>query len=156
MTFSEQTTAHRPDRGRRPSRWPVVTVLLLLVAAIVAAQAVQTTSAAGSAAAAASVTSETSDRDRGADAFTACMRSHGVPDFPGVTIAADGTVRLKGGNVKPLSAAYRTAASTCASSLPAGSELPADPAPPAPANVRLPFTCDGDCPATPPTPGAPA
>lgn len=158
MTFPTQTVPHRPGGGRRPSRWSVVTVLLLVVAAVVAAQAVRTTPAAGSTAAASttSTTSTNSDPDRDADTFTACMRSHGVPDFPGVTIAADGTVRLKGGNVKPVSAAYRAAARTCASSLPAGSELPNDPAPPAPDAVRLPFTCDGNCPATPPTPAAPA
>jgi hypothetical protein len=162
MAFPEQTTPHRPGRARRPGRWSVMTVLLLVVAAIVAAQAVRTTPAAGSTAAASAAsaastsTSKTSDQDRDADAFTACMRSHGVPDFPGVTIAADGHVRLKGGSVKPVSAAYRAAANACASSLPAGSELPADPAPPAPAAVRLPFTCDGDCPVPPPTPAPPA
>jgi len=157
MSFPEQTTPHRPGPARRYSRWPVVvTVLLLVVAAFVATQAVRTTPAAGSTAAAASATSTTSDPDRDADAFTACMRSHGVPDFPGVTIADDGHVRLKGGSVKPVSAAYRAAAKTCASSLPTGSELPADPAPPALAEVRLPFTCDGDCPAPPPTPAPPA
>jgi hypothetical protein len=158
MTSPEQAAPHGPDRARRPVRWPVVTVLLLVVAAVVAAQAVRTTPAAGSTATTSSTStaSTSSDRDRGADAFTACMRSHGVPGFPGVTIAADGHVRLKGGSVKPVSAAYRAAARTCASSLPAGSELPADPAPPAPAALRVPFTCDGDCPATPPNPAAPA
>jgi hypothetical protein len=64
-----------------------------------------------------------------AEAYTACVRAHGVPDFPGVTLTEDGRVQLKEG-ADPLSSAYRQAAKECAGHLPDSSTLPATPAPP--------------------------
>lgn len=88
-----------------------------------------------------------------AQAFTACMRSHGVPGFPGITIAADGRVNLNptGGDVNPLSERYRSAAQTCASLLPNGSALPARPRPPSPTPPAS-LHCSGDCPPRPAPP----
>ncbi|WP_026413369.1 hypothetical protein [Actinomadura oligospora] len=90
--------------------------------------------------------------DRG-EAFTACLRSHGVKDFPGITIGEDGTIQLKtGGSVNPLSATYKAAAKACASLLPKGSTLPGEPTPPSPSAPTPSFSCGSDCPAPPKVP----
>jgi hypothetical protein len=95
-------------------------------------------------------------QDQRAEAFTTCMRSHGVPDFPGITVSANGQIHLNGGSIRPTSTAYQAAASACASLLPTGSALPTEPQPPAPAAPMLGFTCDGDCPAPPKAPAPPS
>lgn len=106
------------------------------------AKAVQTTSYAGN--------------DERAEAFTACMRSHGASDFPGVTISSNGHLQLTGSGVNPLSATYRAAANACASLLPTGSALPTEPQPATPAAPTVAFTCDGDCPTAPKAPAPPS
>ena len=86
-----------------------------------------------------------------AEDFTACMRAHGVPDFPGVTITADGALQLReGGRIDPISAAYRDAASACADRLPAGTTLPRPPSIAAPTAPSAP---DVTAPAAPVPPG---
>jgi hypothetical protein len=86
-----------------------------------------------------------------AEDFTACMRAHGVPDFPGVTITADGALQLRsGGRIDPISAAYRDAASACADRLPAGTTLPRPPSVAAP---TVPGAPDVNPPAAPVPPG---
>ncbi|WP_327589957.1 hypothetical protein OHA25_25155 [Nonomuraea sp. NBC_00507] len=73
--------------------------------------------------------------------FTACMRSHGLPDFPEVAFSSDGLVNLhiKGERVDVLSEKYGAAVQACQSVLPAGTRLPKAPAaPPAPAAPSLP------------------
>lgn len=68
-------------------------------------------------------------------AFTACMRSHGVPDFPDVTLSSDGLINLdiQGEPVDVLSGKYGAAIEACESHLPSGTNLPDAPqAPPAP------------------------
>jgi hypothetical protein len=76
------------------------------------------------------------------DGFTACMRAHGLPGFPDVTVTPDGRLLLEPGAraVDPFDADYRTALATCADKLPAGIDLPAEPqppgAPPAPPTLR--------------------
>jgi hypothetical protein len=74
------------------------------------------------------------------------MRSHGMPDFPGVTIAGDGRVNLNptGSDVNPISERYQAAAQTCAFLLPNGSALPARPRPPSPAPPAS-LHCSGEC-----------
>jgi len=67
----------------------------------------------------------------GTAAFTACVRAHGVADFPGVTVTSDGRVLIdlsaSGTGFDPLSAAYRAAVEACAAKLPAGDSLPVAP-----------------------------
>ena len=94
-----------------------------------------------------------------AEAFATCMRENGVPDFPGVTVTANGQLQLLGGgNVNPISKTYQAAAKKCASKLPSGSTLPAEPSLRSP-SVPAPLTinCSGSgCPAAPEAPKAPA
>ncbi|MEV5576832.1 hypothetical protein AB0L06_42995 [Spirillospora sp. NPDC052269] len=93
-----------------------------------------------------------------AERFTACMRSHGVPDFPGITVTGDGRVLLNlgKGTIDPISRAYRSAADACGHLLPAGSSLPGRPQPPKPPEPRLDFRCSGDaCPVPPKPPTEP-
>jgi hypothetical protein len=66
-----------------------------------------------------------------AEAFTECVRKHGVSDFPGVTVLSDGRLQLNSSSsFNQTSDAYRAAAKACASTLPSGTSLPADPSPP--------------------------
>lgn len=104
------------------------------------------------------VTGTDAERTAQADAFTACMRENGVPNFPGVTVNADGTLQLVGGtDVDPVSESYQAAAKSCASTLPSSSALPVEPSVPtlsvpAPLNID----CSGTaCPAEPAAPKAP-
>lgn len=95
-------------------------------------------------------------RSAQANAFTTCMRQNGVPDFPGVTVTANGTLQLVSGtNVNPISKTYQAAARKCGSTLPSGTTLPAEPsAPAAPAPLNL--NCTGTaCPAPPAAPKPP-
>lgn len=86
------------------------------------------------------------------DAFTTCMRSHGVQDFPGVTMKEDGQIQLKeGASVNVFSEAYRAAAKACGDKLPTDFTLPEPPSPPA---IDLPAIGDGPTP--PKAPGLPS
>ncbi|MGI5125746.1 hypothetical protein ACQEVB_02910 [Pseudonocardia sp. CA-107938] len=86
--------------------------------------------------------------DTPAEDFTACVRTHGVPEFPGVTVTSDGALQLKsGGRIDPISATYRDAVAACADRLPAGTTLPRPPSIAAPTVPTL---------ATPAAPAAPA
>ena len=98
------------------------------------------------------------DRAQAAAAFTACMRSNGVADFPGITIDENGQVHLSlsGSSVDPISATYRQAAQTCSHLLPSGSALPQDPAVPKVDTPAMNFSCSGDCPKAPGTPAPPS
>ena len=73
----------------------------------------------------------TASASNGTEAFTACVRAHGVADFPGVTETSDGRVLIDGTGAgtgfDPLSAAYQTAIKDCASKLPSGTALPTAP-----------------------------
>ncbi|MFH8349188.1 hypothetical protein [Streptomyces sp. NPDC018045] len=100
---------------------------------------------------------DTATRERQAEAFTQCMRENGVKDFPGLTIKENGQLQLKsGGNINPVSKAYRSAAKACASKLPADSSLPKEPAAVTPETPALGFTCTEDCPAAPKAPSLPS
>ncbi|BCJ39896.1 hypothetical protein GCM10010168_27550 [Actinoplanes ianthinogenes] len=92
--------------------------------------------------------------DRAA-AFTACVRANGVADFPGVTITADGRVRVNG-SVSVLADDYRKAVAACRELLPSGSALPAEPELSAPSGPSLGFTCAGTCPKAPAAPARPS
>ncbi|MEV5597201.1 hypothetical protein [Streptomyces sp. NPDC052496] len=120
-----------------------------------AAQATSSASASDSTGKAAAGDSAT--RERQAAAFTQCMKDNGVKDFPGITIKENGQLQLKsGGNINPVSKAYRTAAKACASKLPADSSLPKEPAAVTPETPALGFTCTEDCPAAPKAPSLPS
>ncbi|MFI6601912.1 hypothetical protein ACIBHX_37175 [Nonomuraea sp. NPDC050536] len=98
-----------------------------------------------------------------ASAFVRCMRSHGLPDFPGVTVTGDGQVHieLSGTRVDPVSQQYDAAVRACEPLLPAGARLPRPPA--APSGVDFPGVpgvpglpaCDAWCPVAPTAPRAP-
>lgn len=67
--------------------------------------------------------------------FVECMRSHDLPDFPEVTVSADGLVNfdIRGERVDTDSKVYGAALRACQSLLPSGARLPGAPdAPPAP------------------------
>jgi hypothetical protein len=147
----------RKQRSWRIRRRIGVPVLLLATAATTAVLGMGTHAAsADTPVRGPQATSSASDDER-AEAFTACMRSHGVSDFPGVTISANGQLQLKSGSINPVSGTYRAAAQACADLLPTGSALPTEPHPAAPAVPSLPLTCDGDdCPAPPKAPPAPS
>ncbi|MEU4392708.1 hypothetical protein [Kribbella sp. NPDC023855] len=103
-------------------------------------------------------TGTTAERSAQAKAFTACMRQNGVPDFPGVTVTANGTLQLvPGTNINPISKTYQAAARKCASTLPSGTTLPAEPSLPTPSVPALSnLNCTGTaCPAAPKPPTIP-
>jgi hypothetical protein len=67
------------------------------------------------------------------------MRSHGVPDFPGVTISPNGRVHIDpaGGEVDPLSARFAAAMQACKRLLPGdGGGVPSPSA--APPDLKAP------------------
>ncbi|MFJ2034137.1 hypothetical protein [Streptosporangium sp. NPDC087985] len=65
-------------------------------------------------------------------AFTECIRSHGLPDFPEVTVSGDGLINfdIKGDRVDALSTKYGAAVRACESLLPVRAGLPGAPAGP--------------------------
>ncbi|NUT10558.1 MAG: hypothetical protein HOQ38_08775 [Nonomuraea sp.] len=69
----------------------------------------------------------------GGKAFTACLRSHGLPGFPEVAVSEDGLINLTvdGERVDVLSEKYGKAVAACQSLLPKGAVLPGKPAAPA-------------------------
>ncbi|MFI6518037.1 hypothetical protein ACIBF1_20945 [Spirillospora sp. NPDC050679] len=152
------------EEAPRRSRWRIGAPLLLAAGAIAAVAVVQTTSAQAQPAALTPVAAErnapltaggvqATDYEDEAEAFTACMRSNDVKDFPGVTITKDGQVQLKSGaRINPFDATYRAAAKTCAHHLPKGSPLPGDPKPPNPSAPPLNFECTSGCPTPPAAP----
>ncbi|MEU6963897.1 hypothetical protein [Streptomyces chrestomyceticus] len=120
-----------------------------------AAQAASSTSASAGTGKAA--TGDSATRERQAEAFTQCMKDNGIKDFPGITIKENGQLQLKaGGNINPVSKAYRTAAKACASKLPENSSLPKEPTAVTPETPQLGFTCTEDCPAAPKAPSLPS
>ncbi|MEH1126993.1 hypothetical protein [Micromonospora sp. CPCC 206061] len=137
---------------RKPWAAPIGALVVLLTTAACAAPAQQQAAPRSTAPSSAPAGVDAQER---AAAFTSCMREHGIPDFPGITIGADGQVRLNGGGVDPLSSAYQAAAEACAALLPPGSALPQRPEPSAPTIPAVGFTCTGDCPAPPKTPARP-
>jgi hypothetical protein len=55
--------------------------------------------------------------------FSACMRAHGVPNFPDPQFGSGGAVRLTGqGNLKPSSPVFQAAQNACRSDLPGGGQ----------------------------------
>lgn len=143
----------RSQQVRRRVGIPVL-VVAAACAAVLGTQAASAGAARTSVKAPQATTS--ANNDERAEAFTTCMRSHGVPEFPGITISANGQIQLKGGSINPISTTYQSAAKACVSLLPAGSTLPAEPQPPAPAAPDLAFRCDGDCPTPPKAPAPPS
>jgi len=74
---------------------------------------------------------DTAALEKDAEAFTRCVRDHGVSAFPGVTVLSDGRLQLNSSSsFNPLSSTYQKAAQECASNLPAGTSLPSTPVAP--------------------------
>ncbi|WP_214326083.1 hypothetical protein [Nonomuraea sediminis] len=96
-------------------------------------------------------------------AFVQCMRSHGLPDFPDVTVSATGqvSIELSGTRVDPVSRQYDAAVRACEPLLPGGARLPRPPAAPSRADIPgvpgVPGVpgCEAWCPVAPTAPGAP-
>ncbi|MCW2917745.1 MAG: hypothetical protein JWN52_5813 [Actinomycetia bacterium] len=155
--------APNTEQPRRTRRRVGVPLLVLAAAACTAAVAAQAASASAPShvsarphqATSITATSTSSGKNDQAEEFTACMRAHGVSDFPGISISSDGQIHRKGGSVNPISTAYKAAAKTCASRLPTGSALPTDPQLPTPTAPAFTFTCEGDCPTPPKVPALP-
>ncbi|MFD7663674.1 hypothetical protein [Streptomyces sp. NPDC059788] len=123
----------------------------------IGARAAQATSSASASGGTGESAGDSATRERQAEAFTQCMRDNGVKDFPGITIKENGQLQLKsGGNINPVSKAYRSAAKTCASKLPSGSGLPKEPTAVTPETPALGFTCTEDCPTAPKAPSLPS
>jgi hypothetical protein len=77
-----------------------------------------------------------------ASAFTACMRSHGLEDFPPARVTDDGRLGLDAsGTVEPFSTAYRDALDACDEGLPDGVALPNRPRVP---DLTVPAPGPGD------------
>jgi hypothetical protein len=78
-------------------------------------------------------TGASTTRSQAAELFTACMRANGQPDFPGITISANGSIQLDSGGatVDPFSSAYRKAFDACEHYLPANTHPTPSPDPPA-------------------------
>jgi hypothetical protein len=94
-----------------------------------------------------------------ASQFTACMRTHGEPDFPGITILSNGTIQLNlgGAQIDPISAQYQKAAEDCAYLLPSGSSLPQPPKAPSVSGPAVSIGGDGTAfPAKPTAPSLPS
>lgn len=93
------------------------------------------------------------------EAFTACMRSHGLPDFPEVAVSTDGLINLdiKGERVDVFSDTYGAAVKACESLLPTPAHLPEAPtAPVAPEGPTAPIAPDAPvAPIAPEGPTAP-
>ena len=145
------SSAYSRTRRRTLGRPAAVPILILLAATGLAALlGLQSASAANRGA-----DESAGSRERQAEEFTACMRAHGVPDLPGITISEDGQVQLNAGAVHPILDTYQAAATACAPLLPEGTQLPDEPEPPTPPAPELDFTCSGDCPAAPEPPAPP-
>jgi len=114
------------------------------------------------AAAGASTGSGTTTPSQAAELFTACMRTHGQPHFPGITITANGSVQLDSGAgaVDLRSAAYRAALDACRHLLPKDTNPPPTPDPPprplpSPPATPSPTPPGPPAPSTRPSPPAP-
>lgn len=154
-------------RGSRQARWGLGVTGLVLAVTAVAVGASGSAGALGisedgggtpsqsvSQAGAASADSA-KDRAEQTEEFTACMRSHGVSDFPGITISENGQIQLSltGKSVNPVSSSYRKAVKACEDLLPSGSSLPREPTAPSVSAPSVSLNCDGAaCPEAPKAP----
>lgn len=111
--------------------------------------------AAAGANAGASTGAGTTPTSEAAELFTACMRTHGQPHFPGITITANGSVQLDSGvgAVDLRSAAYRAALDACRHLLPKDTNPPPTPDPP-PRPLPSPPATPSPTPPGPPAPSA--
>jgi len=94
-----------------------------LAFAAAAVAGITTACSSSSASSPAHATSHAPRSGGGALAFSACMRSHGVPNFPDPTGGSNGGVQVNissGSGINPNSPAYQAAQRSCQSLLPAG------------------------------------
>ena len=112
-----------PTRPPRPRLGPGARLIAgLVVAAAVVAGITTACSSSSSPSHASGQASGQASSSGGALAFSACMRSHGVPNFPDPTSGSNGnSVELQqGSGIDPNSPAYQAAYRSCQSLLPAG------------------------------------
>ena len=93
---------------------------LLVVAVAAVAGTVTACSSSSSPSAAPSHTAGRAHSASGPLAFSACMRSHGVPAFPDPTSNGGNSIQVQPGSVDPNTPAYQAAFRSCRSLLPAG------------------------------------
>jgi len=112
-----------PTRPPRPRLGPGARLIAgLVVAAAVVAGITTACSSSSSPSHASGQASGQASSSGGALAFSACMRSHGVPNFPDPTSGSNGnSVELQqGSGIDPNSQQYQSAMHACQSLLPAG------------------------------------
>jgi len=92
---------------------------LVMAAAVMAGITTACSSSSSSSHASGQASGQTSSSG-GPLAFSACMRSHGVPDFPDPTSNGGNSIQVQPGSVDPNTPAYQAAFRSCRSLLPAG------------------------------------
>jgi hypothetical protein len=113
---------HHPSPPARPL-WPRLARGARLIAplAVAAAMVAGVTTACSSSTASSHATSHAARSGGGVLAFSACMRSHGVPNFPDpIGSNRSGMINIAGRGIDPNSPAFQAAQRSCQSLLPAG------------------------------------
>ena len=113
---------HRPSTWTRPIPRLARTVrLIALLAVAVAAASGITTACSSSTASSPSHATGHAHPGGGPLAFSACMRSHGVPSFPDPTANGGISIQVQpGSGINPNTPAFQSAQHACQSLLPAG------------------------------------
>ena len=110
-----------PTRPPRPRLGPGARLIAgLVVAAAVVAGITTACSSSSSSSHASAQPSGHASSSGGSLAFSACMRSHGVPDFPDPTSNGGNSIQVQPGSVDPNTPAYQAAFRSCHSRLPVG------------------------------------
>ena len=108
-------------RPPRPRLAPGVRLIAPLAFAAAMVAGVTTACSSSSSNSSAHATSRTARSGGGALAYSACMRSHGVPNFPDPTSNGGGQVQIQAGSgIDPNSPAFQAAQRSCQSLLPVG------------------------------------
>lgn len=112
----------RPARPRLAPGARLIAALIVAAAVVAGITTACSSSSSSSPSHASGPASGQASSSGGALAFSACMRSHGVPNFPDPTSGSNGgTVELQqGSGIDPNSPAYQAAFRSCQSLLPAG------------------------------------
>lgn len=131
-------------------------IITAAAVAVILPTALAAATASGSAGTAAAEPAASTESTASAGEFSACMREHGLADFPDAHLTEHGTVQLDGAWVDPFSAEYVAALDACEELLPAGATLPGSVEPPAPEAPAAPSAVETPAaPEAPPSPPAP-
>lgn len=132
------------------------TSIITAAVAVILPTALAAATASGSAGTAAAEPAASTESTGSAGEFSACMREHGLDDFPDAHLTEYGTVQLDGARVDPFSPEYLAALEECQELLPAGATLPGSVEPPAPEAPTAPSAVETPAaPEAPPSPPAP-